>query len=629
MLNSVILNKTNFRATRAALVTMLLVSLLVALLTTFASPTQASAAAESPVVLVLVDGLTWDGVESTPGLRETFESGATANLSTAQGSTPDDPRFGYLFLGAGARVDTAVLPKDLPRGRENLVGAFEGPVSTVRPGAFGEALSRAGIQTAVIGENAGLVTMNENGDAGRTYDTEDPVSGLEEALGDGVDLVVVEAANPEQAGRVAEAARGARATVAVASPNDLSGSEDLTPFVLDGLDGVLYSPTTRTGALISNADVAPTLLSELGIKPPDGMQGRPITARPGTWEAAERLGDRLAFVADKRFEVWILVGVAAALALLTTGYFKGRAGLSKAILWVASLPAGALLAAAVPVTNAPLVAFLTLLFAASLTGISWLLSGKFTFAGALAGVCLLTAALITADAASGGALMKLSTLGYNPAYGARFYGIGNEYSAVLAGSLTMGFGALASRIRLPSVVAPILGAVVVIVLGLPTMGADVGGSLALGLGVGASVALVGGRGLRDVALWTGGGFFAAAMLFVLSGVFFPDVSHGSRAAGGGDGGLVDIAVRKLILSAEHLLSPLQVLLLVAGLALVYVGWRRTRPATLAAGMLGATVTALASGALNDSGILATLFALAYPATAALGVLLVKDSVRVR
>ena len=589
----------------------------------FTPPNPASAKPDRPVVLVLVDGLTWNDVESTPGLRKTFEGGAVANLSTAQGSTPDDPRFGYLFLGAGARVDTAMLPTKLPRGRENLAGAFEGPAPTVRPGALGEALSQAGIQTAAVGEEAGLVTMDESGKAPRAYNTEDPVSGLRNALEDGAGLVVVKAANPKQAGRVAGAARKAGGAVAVASPNDLPGSEDLTPFVLDGPGGVLYSPTTRTEALISNADVAPTLLSELGVEPPDSMQGRPTTVRPGTRKAAERLGDRLAFVSDKRLEVWVMVGVVSALALLAAGYFKGRTGLSIAVLGVGSLPAGALLAAAAPVTNTPVVAILTLLLAAVLASISWYFSGRFT--SMLAGICLVTAAFITADAAAGGALMKLSTLGYNPAYGARFYGIGNEYSAVLAGSLTMGFGALASRIRLPLAVVPALGAVVVIILGLPTMGADVGGSLALGLGVGASAALIRGNGLRDVVLWAGGGFFAAAALFVLSGVFFPDVSHGSRAVGGGGGGLVDIAVRKLVVSAEHLLDPLQVLLLVAGLFLVYVGWRRARPATLAAGMLGATVTALAYGALNDSGIPATLFALAYPAIAALFVLLTKDT----
>lgn len=385
--------------------------------------------------------------------------------------------------------------------------------------------------------------------------------------------------NRPVAGRLAEVAREAEATVVVASPNAPMGAGGLTPFVLDGPEGVLYSPTARTEALVSNADVAPTLLAELGMEPPASMRGRPTKVRPGTREVAERLderlGERLAFVADKRFEVWVMVGVASSLALLAAGYFRGRTGLSIAVLGIAPLTAGALLAAAGPVTNAPAVALLTVLSAAALAGIPWAFSNRFT--AALAWVCLATTSFTTADAAAGGALMKLSTLGYNPAYDARFYGIGNEYSAILAGSLTMGFGALANRVRPPAALMSVIGIAVVLVLGLPMTGADVGGSFALGLGVGATATLIQRNGLRGVALWSGCGFSVAAVLFVLTGIFFPDVSHGSRAAGGG-GGLVEIAVRKLILGAEHLLNPLQVILLVAGLILVY-------PATAAIGVL--------------------------------------------
>ncbi len=572
------------------------------------------------MVLVLVDGLTWEEAEGTPGLREVFERGAVANLSTAQGSTPEDRRFGYLFLGASARVDTAVLPEDLPQERKELAGAFEGPASTVRPGSLGEALSQSGIRAAAVGEDAGLLVMDREGEVPRAYGVGDPVAGLEAALADGAEFVAVDATGPEDAGRVSEAAREAETMVAVASANAPPDAEDLTPFALGGPEGVLYSPTTRTGALIPNADVAPTLLSRLGVEPPESMQGRPATVRPGTQEAAERLAEQFSFVAEERFEVWVMVGVASALALLAGGYFRGRAGLYSAVLAMAALPAGALLAAAVPTTSALAVAALTFLFAVALAGVSrGLFSGA---AGALAGVCLVTAALITADAAAGGALMKLSTLGYNPAYGARFYGIGNEYSAILAGSLTMGLGTLASKIRPPALPVLSIGVAVVVVLGLPTMGADVGGSLALGLGFAATFALLRGGGLRTVILWLGVGFSLAAALFLLTGVLFPDASHGSRAAGGG-GGLVEIALRKLLLSAGHLLNPLQVLLLVAGLVLVYAGWHRARGSALAAGMLGAGITALASGALNDSGIVATLFVLAYPAVAALGVLLTK------
>lgn len=569
------------------------------------------------IVLILVDGLTWNEVERTPGLRETFRDGAVANLSTAQGARPADSRMGYVFLGAGARVDTAVLPPDLPDDPRKVTGAFEGPASTVRPGALGDALAEAGVRTAALGEHASLVVMDGGGNAPSTK-TSNPVSATKASLDDGAGFLAVEAAGPEQAGRISAAALQAGATTAVASPNAPPDSPNLTPFALSGSDGLLYSPATRTKGLISNADVAPTLLTNLGIEPPDGMQGRAATVRPGTLESAERLGDRLAFVAEKRLPVWGLIGTAGAAALALGALWKGRTGVYTVLLTLAALPAGALLAAAVPITNALAVAAITLLLAAALAGVCQKLSGPVS--GALAGVCLASAALVAADAAAGGALMKLSTLGYNPAYGARFYGAGNEYSAVLAGSLAMGLGALAHGRRVPA--APVAGcaAATVLVLGLPTMGADVGGSLALGSGLGATIGLVRGDGPRRIALWAGGGLFLAALVFLTSGILFPDVSHGSRAAGG-EGGLAGIAVRKLLLSLEHLFDPLLLLLLMAGSALVYAGWRRTRGTALAAGMLGAAITAAASGALNDSGIIATLFALAYPATAALRILL--------
>ncbi|MGF1473692.1 MAG: hypothetical protein ACFB50_18370, partial [Rubrobacteraceae bacterium] len=230
--------------------------------------------------------------------------------------------------------------------------------------------------------------------------------------------------------------------------------------------------------------------------------------------------------------------------------------------------------------------------------------------------------------ATGGTLMKFSTLGYDPAQGTRFYGIGNEYAAFLAGGLTVGIGALAYRRRLPLALVSAIGVIAVLILGLPTMGADVGGSLALGFGFGATLGLIRGARLPGVALWAGAGLFLAGGLFWLSGVFFSGVSHGSRAAGG-ETGLLEVVVRKLLLSLDLLLNPLFFLMFVAALAVIFVGWRRAKDTALGAGLLGATITALASGTLNDSGILAAIYALAYPVAAALVILLAEKPGRVR
>ena len=136
--------------------------------------------------------------------------------------------------------------------------------------------------------------------------------------------------------------------------------------------------------------------------------------------------------------------------------------------------------------------------------------------------------------------------------------------------------------------------------------------------------MIRGDGRSGVILWAAGGFASAAALFLASGTLFPEVSHGSRAAGG-SGGLGEILVHKLAISLGNLLSPVLLLLLVAGSAAIYAGWRRARGTPLAAGMTGAMVAAAASGVLNDSGVIATLFALVYPLVAALGILLAKEN----
>jgi hypothetical protein len=471
--------------------------------------------------------------------------------------------------------------------------------------------------------------MTSDSEVPRSYDGEDPLADLGDALGDGAGLVAVDAPDPKQTVELVEAAREAGATVAVASPTGPPGTPNLTPFVLvqpGGEGGLLYSPATRTVGLLTNADVAPTLLDALGVPVPPEMSGRAAERRPGQAESAELLQRRLWFVEDKGFAVWAVVGALWALALGVDVLRRGRRGASLAVLALAALPAGALLTAAIPVTDVLSVGALTALFAGGITALSCRISGS--FAGALTTIALATAALVTLDAAAGGALERFSTLGYNPATGTRFYGVGNEYAAVLAGALTMGLGILAHRRRTPAVLLAAAGAVAVLVLGLPTMGADVGGSLALGLAIGATVGLARGDGWRGAVLWAAVGFTFAVALFLASGILFPDVSHGSRAAGGGVG-LSELFVRKIAMSLGLLLNPVLLVLLALGTVVTYAGWLRARGTPLAAGIPGAVVAALASGVFNDSGLIAALFALMYPALGALGVLISKENANLR
>ena len=167
---------------------------LAALAVTAAPPLATAAQPTQTVVLVLVDGLSWKAVEEEPGLKEAFSDGAAAALSVVQGTEPpDDPRFGYLFLGAGSRVDTRFLPDSLPGDPGAIPGAFDGPAGTIHPGALGDALRRAGVRAAAVGDRARLVAMDSDGDVPLLYEDGDPLGGLESALNDGASLVAVSA----------------------------------------------------------------------------------------------------------------------------------------------------------------------------------------------------------------------------------------------------------------------------------------------------------------------------------------------------------------------------------------------------------------------------------------------------
>ncbi|TCJ18070.1 hypothetical protein E0L93_06530 [Rubrobacter taiwanensis] len=581
----------------------------------------AAAPPERPAVLVLVEELSWEAVRENPELAAVFEEGAVANLSTVQGEKPQDPRLPYLFLGAGARADTSVAPRELPGATARIGEAFTGPASTVHPGALGDALARSGVKAAAVGDRALLVAMDSAGNVPLRYPEGPPGAILGEALEAGAGFIALEAAGPEEAAEAVEAARAAGAAVAVASPLAPEGAANLTPFTLlqpDGEPGALYSPGTRTAGLISSADVAPTLLAALGAPAPPEMTGRAATIEPGGPEPVERMQERLAFVAEQRFAVWALIAAASIPLLAGSALRWGRDGVAYSILAGTALPAGALLAAAFPVTGAAPAAALTLGFAAGLAALALRLSGSWS--GHLALVFLISTLAIAADSAAGGALMRYSTLGFNPAYGARFYGIGNEYAAVLLGALCVGLGALCARRPQLFWSLAVAGSLAVPVLGLPVTGANVGASLAAGAGIGATLGLMRRNGPAGAVLWSAGGLGLAAAASLLSALLDPEASHGTRALSGRLD-LAAVAAQRLLLSLQHLLNPALLAVFAAFAGIACAGWLRVRGTAFGAGMLGGAVAALAMGALNDSGLVATVLTLAYPAAAAAVVLL--------
>jgi hypothetical protein len=89
--------------------------------------------------------------------------------------------------------------------------------------------------------------------------------------------------------------------------------------------------------------------------------------------------------------------------------------------------------------------------------------------------------------------MKVSILGYDPIAGARFYGIGNEYMGFLLGTTIIGTAALIDKYRDKGKIVKILSVtiymIVLLTLMAPTLGTNVGGSMAAFVGFGTATML--------------------------------------------------------------------------------------------------------------------------------------------
>ncbi|MDE2126570.1 MAG: hypothetical protein KGJ62_08270 [Armatimonadetes bacterium] len=253
--------------------------------------------------------------------------------------------------------------------------------------------------------------------------------------------------------------------------------------------GLLTSATTRTPGLVSNVDVAPTVLRLLGAAAPVGMIGRPIHT------IASSAGSRIASLLrmDRREQlnahavvpVMALIGgllgisVACCLALAAAGSCRSAsfgAGLCVAAL---NLPAACLLAG--------------LWLPGSVAAYGWLIVGCIA---ALSLLCTVGAAasgreaapvaagifivVLLLDLATGQHLMKSSIMSGYTVSGIRLYGIGNEYLGLASAATALGlyararsYGGRAGRLRIALI------ALVFLVFGWPELGAN-SGSLVIG-----------------------------------------------------------------------------------------------------------------------------------------------------
>ena len=415
--------------------------------------------ARPQVLVVFADHLTLSDV-TRPELTH-LAGMHRALMSPGLAHKPDPVRNVYAALGAGDSIGVG----DKAQGR------------------MGDALRRAGVRTALLGDADGddtgpyqparlfLPSPNTVGDGGTIADPiacggkcEDPARlwAATHLAFQSADLVVVHFGDFARIERekqhgfllplsyrrhrapalasldafLGKARNGFHGPIylAVSTPPLLpDGSwNSLTPFLTlnTGPQNSLTSDTTQTPGLTASRDLAPTVLAALGVPLPYQMTGAPVRPAVVSESALLRLDRQVRLNQEAQGAIFWAVGLVAGtivfsgLFLYRTGRMTGRTGgLARYGLRMLSAWPLALLFA--PVFGPHTVPHYLLEIAACVSLLALLPSPTLIFG--------FTALVLVLDGLTGTRLVSNSALSEYALSGIRFYGIGNEYMGVLIG----------------------------------------------------------------------------------------------------------------------------------------------------------------------------------------------------
>ncbi|MFZ5753872.1 MAG: hypothetical protein ACOY3J_06490 [Bacillota bacterium] len=251
--------------------------------------------------------------------------------------------------------------------------------------------------------------------------------------------------------------------------------------------GLLSSASTKRTGIITNLDVAPTVLNFFNIDYAGVFIGSPLQVIPreNSLDFLFDLQEKLLANHQQRPQIlkpYVFLQIVVVLSTICLLWLRHP--------WIKYCRSFLLL-----LTLVPLLLLLLPLFPGIglIPRILFILSGLILSTAVLEKKCdllkrlaypyLLTAFLIVVDLLQGAPLMKNSLLGYDPISGARYYGIGNEYMGVLLGSSLMGLSLLteAFKFYLPKVAAylmlPLLAGFLTCLVSAPQWGTNVGGGI--------------------------------------------------------------------------------------------------------------------------------------------------------
>lgn len=436
----------------------------------------------------------------------------------------------------------------------------------------------------------------------------------------------------------------------------------LTPLIAAGpglsAGGSLSSPTTRRTGLISNFDIAPTILEHLGVEAPPEMDGRAVRSEGSglRLETLVSLRDRSVYATGARaalVKLFAISGLVVLLVLILLSLVRRELIFDHPLFW--SVVLLSLLSAPVIYALVPLLPVRVLGWSITALVVGELAAGAASLlvfyavarlkkrrrgdkptgggepGGALgwavpravlllAGLAL---ACVIADTFAGSPASAVSPFGTSLVMGSRYYGIGNIYMGVALGAAVLA-ACLAPDV-FPSFIkgktAAMLFAggvllVTVAVLGYPRLGANVGG-LITGVAA-ASVTMIKLKGER--LGWKQAGLIALVVVACLVLLLAVDAllpgssSHAgktaSRISGRGISDAFSVIARKLQANYSLAFASIWRLFFLAG-AITALLWRwsmgmfrtvdRAYP-NMAAAWTGMVVAMVVALLFNDTGI---------------------------
>jgi hypothetical protein len=439
-------------------------------------------------------------------------------------------------------------------------------------------------------------------------------------------------------GKLMEKVDPTRDAVIVVAPYAEDGGTSLTvvgvgaPGVRPGL---LSSGSTRRAGHVQTVDIAPTILSLVGLEPPSSMEGTPMesvdAADSAGWEARR---DRLitvnegALFRDRTVGFASAVFVVAQLLLWVGAWYSMTRGRRRShdlmevatlgvLLW---LPA-TFLAGALPFHRwgGPAYWAFVVLVSIGAAFLVWRLTRK-TLVDPLMVTLAIVVGLLSIDVAIGGPLQLNTVFGYTPTVAGRFDGMGNPAFSMFAAASIILAALVAHRIggRRGAWAGAGLLAWAVVLDGTPFLGADVGGALTMVPAAAVTTSMLMGWKIRfrTIVIW------GAAAVAVVVGLGLVDLARpatqrthlGRLLADIGANGFdafLTVVLRKLDANLSVLLHSvwsLMVPVVFASIAIVF--WRspgrlrtiQERIPEERAAVAGLLVAMLLGFALNDSGI---------------------------